>query len=126
VVVDSPTVIAITASLALNVLVLVPVTAGLIVNARWADHAYGPASPARGILLSIYLAILAASFALIIQPERHMVVALLAVQVLYKITTPITARTSTNPVIISNLLIAAGHAITLWLIWEDGFAITQP
>ena len=49
-------------SLLLNVAVLVPVTGSIILRAGWVEAAYGPASPARGILLSIYLAILVASW----------------------------------------------------------------
>jgi hypothetical protein len=37
-------------------------------------------------------------------------------QICYKVTTPITVGTITNPVVISNLAIAIVHAITLWLI----------
>ncbi|MBH1943029.1 hypothetical protein I5L01_02175 [Erythrobacter sp. YJ-T3-07] len=102
-------------SLLLNVAVLVPVTGSLILRAGWIEAAYGPATPARGILLSIYLAILVASVVLLFYPLPQMVAALLAVQVIYKITTPFTADWR-NPVVLSNLAIAAVHAITVWLV----------
>ena len=44
-------------SLIINVVVLVPVCAGLLMDASWTASAYGEGTPARAILLSIYLAI---------------------------------------------------------------------
>ena len=103
-------------SLLLNIAVLVPVTFGLLTSAGWAEPAYGQASPARGILLSVYLAILLLSAVLLFKPDPAMVAALLAVQVVYKITTPLTLGALGHPVVVSNLGIAAFLAITLWLI----------
>lgn len=105
-------------SLALNVLVLVPVCGSLLSNAGWTLAAYGPASPARGILLSIYLAILIVSAGLLFKPVPTMVAALLAVQIVYKLTTPFTVGTLANPVVLSNLAIAAFHAVTLATIYQ--------
>lgn len=90
----------ITTSLALNVLVLVPVCYGLLSSAGWTQAAYGPPSPARGIVLSVYLAILLGSLALLAKPALAMIAALLAVQVAYKLTTPLTVGTLDNPVVI--------------------------
>ena len=106
----------ITLSLALNILVLVPVTYGLATSATWAQEAYGAASPARGILLAVYLAILAGSAALLLKPIPAAVAALLAIQIVYKLLTPMTVGTLGNPVVVSNLAIAAFHAVTLSLI----------
>jgi hypothetical protein len=100
-------------SMLLNLAILVPVCASLLLSAPWTVAAYGPPSPARGILLSIYLAIGLLSALLLLRPVPAAVAALLAVQVLYKITTPITTGSLSNPVVISNLLIAAVHAATL-------------
>jgi len=44
---------------------------------------------------------------------------LLLVQVIYKITTPLTVGSFENPVVISNLVVAAMHAVTLTLIFLD-------
>lgn len=104
----------VTVSLVLNLLVLVPVCFSLLVRASWVDGAYGPESPARGILLSIYLAIGLASAGLLFTKDPRLAVPLLAVQVLYKVTTPFTVKTLRNPVVISNLLIAAVHGVTLF------------
>ena len=103
-------------SLVLNILVLVPVTYGMATNAAWADQAYGETSPARGILLALYLAILAASCVLLFRPVTAAVAALLAVQIAYKVMTPFTVGSLENPVVLSNLGIAAFHCVTLWLI----------
>jgi hypothetical protein len=103
-------------SLALNILVLIPVCSGLLFNANWAIDSYGTETPARGILLAIYLTILIFSAVLLFKFDAKMVVALLAVQILYKLLSPIAVGTLTNPVIISNLLIAAFHLISVWKI----------
>ncbi len=103
----------ITLSLGLNIAVLIPVCASLIAKARWTNVAYGPPSPARGIVLSMYLAILLVSAGLLLKPVADMVAALLIVQIVYKVTTPVTVRSLTNPVVLSNLAIAAVHAVTV-------------
>jgi hypothetical protein len=103
-------------SLALNLAVLVPVCASLLLGASWTLSAYGPPTPARGILLSIYLAIGAASSLLLVRPDPEMVTALLGVQVIYKLTTPFTVGTWRNPVVLSNLAIAAVHTATLTML----------
>jgi hypothetical protein len=105
-------------SLVLNTAVLVPVCAGLITDAGWSRASYGDVTPARGILLSIYLSILIASFLLLVFRDPRSVAALLLVQVIYKITTPLTVGTFHNPMVISNLGIAVFHAITLLFIWR--------
>jgi hypothetical protein len=110
------------ASLVLNIAVLVPVCLGLLAKAEWTISAYGPNTPARGILLSVYLAILFASTGLLVKPVPAMVAALLLVQIVYKFTTPFTVGTISNPVVMSNLAIAAFHCVTLWAIWRGSAA----
>jgi hypothetical protein len=106
-------------SLGLNIFVLVPVCFGLFNKADWTLSAYGPDSAARAILLSVYLAILVASVGLLFKPIPSMVAALLFIQVIYKFTTPFTTGTFSNPVVMSNLAIAAFHCVTLWLIFNS-------
>jgi hypothetical protein len=103
-------------SLLINVCVLIPVCFGLVTDASWAADAYGVASPARAILLSVYGAILVASAGLLFRRDPLLVAPLLLVQVLYKFTTPFTVGTVANPVVMSNLVIAAVHLATLGLI----------
>jgi hypothetical protein len=100
-------------SLALNAAVLTPICIGLMLNADWTSSAYGPAAPARGILLSVYLAILGVSVWQLVRPRRETIKALLLVQIIYKVTTPLTVGTLLNPVVISNLIIALLHTATL-------------
>jgi hypothetical protein len=92
----------------------------------WTDYGshlgrgrYGPATPARSILLSIYLAILVVSLLLLRNPDPKLVAPLLLVQVIYKFSTPLTVGTLQNPVVLSNLGIAVLHTITLWVIWNS-------
>ena len=105
------------ASLLVNVAVLLPVCAGLIRKDDWARACFGEATPARGILLSIYVAIGFGSLLLLIGRQPALVALLLGLQIVYKITTPFTVGTIRNPVVISNLAIAAFHLITLGVIW---------
>lgn len=107
---------AITLSLWLNILVLVPVCYGLLGDAPWAAESYGGETVARGILLAVYTAILAGSIGLLLKPVPAAVFSLLALQVAYKLVSPLTAGTLANPVIISNLAIAGVHLITLTVI----------
>ncbi len=101
-------------SLILNIIVLIPVSSGILLNSFWAVEAYGPDVPARGILLSIYLAILIVSAVLLVKFDAKFVMALLTVQIIYKVLSPIMVGTLTNPVIISNLFIAAFHIVSVW------------
>lgn len=59
----------ITLSLLLNIAVLVPVCGGLLANAKWAVDVYGDATPARGILLAVYIAIGSVSLLLLVLPD---------------------------------------------------------
>jgi hypothetical protein len=106
-------------SLLVNVAVLLPVCVGLLTNASWTTSAYGEGTPARAILLSIYLAIGIVSILLLVRREPKGVAALLLVQVLYKLTTPLTVGTIANPVVTSNLVIAAFHTATLICLWRE-------
>lgn len=103
-------------SLLTNIAVLIPVCAGLLLDSPWIAEAYGDASAARSILLSVYGAILAVSVWLLFQRQPMLVAALLLVQVVYKVTTPLTVGSFTNPVVISNLIVAAVHLTTLFCI----------
>ncbi|MBL8180734.1 MAG: hypothetical protein JNL64_03885 [Blastocatellia bacterium] len=106
-------------SLILNIAVLVPVCFGIITDAAWAREAYGDSTAARGILLSIYLAIGLVSLGLLFRREPNMVAALILVQIIYKLTTPFTVGTITNPVVVSNLFIAVFHSVTLYFVYRS-------
>ena len=108
----------VTLSLVMNVAVLLPVCAGLLTDASWTTSAYGEGTPARSILLSIYLAIGLVSVLLLIHREPKAVAGLLLVQVLYKVTTPLTVGTLANPVVVSNLVIAGFHLATMICLWR--------
>ncbi len=107
------------ASLGLNIVVLVPVCFGLLTKAHWTIPAYGTDTAARGILLAVYVAILICSVGLLAKPIPSMVAVLLLVQIIYKIITPFTVGNFANPVVVSNLAIAAFHSITVWVIWKS-------
>ncbi len=100
-------------SLVLNIVVLIPVCSGLLLKSNWVIDSFGMESPARGILLSIYLAILIFSTYLLFKFDPKFVMALLFIQVVYKLLSPIMVGSVTNPVIISNLLIALFHSVSI-------------
>ncbi len=100
-------------SLLVNIAILVPVCIGLSTNAPWAENAYGESSPARGILLSVYIAIALVSILLLATGNIEMITGLLLVQIIYKITTPFSVGTTRNPVVISNLLVTVLHTTTI-------------
>lgn len=111
-------------SLLLNVVVLVPVVGSLAARAPWIARAWGERTPARDILLAIYIAILTASIALLavvatVGPSvavEAAAIALLAVQIVYKVLTAVLVQDALrNPVVISNLIIAAVHGVTVAL-----------
>lgn len=74
---------------------------------------FGDSTPARGILLSIYFSITVAFMLLFVQRSPRPVATLLLIQIVYKITTPFTVGVLQNPVVISNLAVAALHAVML-------------
>ncbi len=114
-------------SLSINIVVLIAVCTVLIAfgSSKPVVSAWGPPSSGRGILLSIYFAILFVSIVLLTMHSRnpnnaaihHMVAVLLATQIIYKVSTPATAGAA-NPVAISNLCISGLHAVTLYLLWK--------
>ncbi len=105
-------------SLIINIAVLIPICSGLIVDVKWIQDAYGASSPARSILLSIYMAIILASVLLLFSRDPKFVATLLVIQIIYKLTTPLTVGTINHPVVISNLIIAAFHMATVYSIWQ--------
>lgn len=124
-------------SLAANIVILIAVCTVLIAfgTSEPVVYAWGTPTAGRGILLSIYFAILIMSILLFAMHYRspsnpaiqYMVAALLATQILYKVSTPITtalvrepssAAGGANPVAISNLCISGLHAVTLFLLWR--------
>lgn len=110
-------------SLSTNILVLTPVCLGLMLDAAWVPNGWGEFSPARGILLSIYASILLVSVGLLLRQEPIAVASLLLVQVIYKITTPWTVGSLENPVVISNLVVAVMHTVTLVLIFRNATTV---
>ncbi len=106
-------------SLGLNILVLSPIVLGMVIGSPIIDRAWEEFTASRGILTSIYFALLVLSTILIIKTIPVFVVPLLATQVIYKVTTPFTVGTLLNPVVISNLAIALLHLVTLWVIFKN-------
>jgi len=112
-------------SLFINIFVLLWVCGTLIIfnKSQFVIDAWGKSSPSHGILISVYISILFMScillFLYIQNPIsisiKYMIFSLLSFQVIYKLTTPFTVNIE-NPIVISNLIIAIFHIITLIVI----------
>lgn len=114
-------------SLLLNIVVLILVVAVLVLGTRRGVDArarfpWGERTPARDILLAIYIAILLVSTALLLAiatlgptvPIESAAAALFVVQIIYKVITAVIVHNALrNPVVLSNLGIAVVHAITV-------------
>ena len=106
-------------SLFINIIVL-----GLIFlnssNKSFID-VWGKSSPSRNILFSVYSSVIL--LFLYIQNKKsisikYMIVSLLLFQIIYKLITPFVV-TIKNPIIISNIVIAIFHIITIVFIWKE-------
>lgn len=113
----------VTASLMLNILVLIPVCLTLMFDVERMRVVAGAFTPGRGILLAIYLTILLGSTALLVYPDPKLVFALLSMQIIYKTLSPFTVKTLKNPIVISNLFIALFHAITVNGLLKNGLFV---
>jgi len=111
----------VTASLILNILVLIPVCLGFIRNNARVQKSAGSFTPARGVLLAMYITIALASIILLTFKDPKLVFALFFLQIVYKFLTPVTVKTFKNPIVISNLLIASFHLITVYTMISTGF-----
>lgn len=104
-------------SLALNLLVLIPVCTVLLRRGPAAEATWGVRTPGRDILLAMYLTIAVLSAALLIRPNITAACTLLTMQVVYKLLTSLTVGSVKHPVVASNLAISAVHGVTLWVVF---------
>ena len=113
-------------SLAVNILVLVPVCVNLARSTLRMSKVFGPRSPARDILFCVYMAILVASILLLVMLRTgsrllatHASGALLTVQIIYKLLSCVVVgggvpdKLPFNPVVASNAAIAVLHLVSL-------------
>ncbi|MFM1852691.1 MAG: hypothetical protein RL164_8 [Bacteroidota bacterium] len=101
-------------SLLLNIAVLIPICYLMITNNFRMVKTLGEFNPARGILLAMYTSILIASVYLLYAPDTKYIIALLSIQIVYKLLTPFTVKTIKHPFVISNILIALFHVLTIY------------
>ena len=114
-------------SLFLNIAILIPVCFGILSGQEFVFHGWGMAQPSLYILLSIYCTILLASFYLIIRPNTYLVFSLLSMQFIYKILSPIFVGSWQNPVVLSNLAVAAVHLVSLYrIVKSPNFSLDDP
>lgn len=104
----------VTASLILNIIVLIPVCYFILTNNIRMVKTMGEFTPARGILLAMYVTILFASILLLFFIDVKLAFALFFMQIVYKLLSPFTVKTFKNPVVISNILIAVFHIVTIY------------
>lgn len=108
----------VTASLILNIVVLIPVCYFILTNNFRMDKTLGTFTAARGILLSIYTTILLASVLLLFFLDVKLAFSLFFMQIVYKLLSPFTVKTFKNPVVISNIFIAIFHLMTIYTMIE--------
>lgn len=103
-------------SLWINILVLIPVCTGLLLNHTSMLTVFGQKTTARQILLCIYLTILGASIALLTSKSLpfEFVQALLCMQIGYKLLSVVFISDRKTPVLWFNLVIAIFHVVTLF------------
>jgi hypothetical protein len=101
-------------SLLLNIAVLIPICYLMLTNNFRMVKTLGEFNPARGILLAMYTSILIASVYLLFAPDKKYIIALLSIQIVYKLLTPFTVKTIKHPFVISNILIALFHVLTIY------------
>lgn len=104
----------ITASLILNIAVLIPVCYFMLINNFRMVKTLGEFNPSRGILLAIYITILLASILLIFFADIKLAFALFFMQIVYKLLSPFTVKTLRHPFVISNIFIAIFHLVTIY------------
>ncbi len=85
------------------------------------ERVFGPDSPSRRILASVYLAIAAASVVAVIHAgvRRPIASVLLPLQICYKLLTLVFVTDRSNPVPWANLGISILHGATLWAMWTE-------
>lgn len=104
----------ITASLILNIAVLIPVCYFMLTNNFRMVKTMGEFTPSRGILFAIYTTILLASILLIFYTDVKLAFALFFIQIVYKLLSPFTVKTLRHPFVISNIFIAIFHLVTIY------------
>lgn len=104
----------ITASLILNIAVLIPICYFMLTNNSRMVKTMGEFTPARGILLALYTTILLASILLLFFLDEKLAFALFCMQIVYKLLSPFTVKTLKHPVVISNIFIAIFHTLTIY------------
>lgn len=104
----------ITASLILNIVVLIPVCYFMLTNNFRMVKTMGEFTPSRGILLAIYTTILLASIILLFFLDAKLAFALFFMQIVYKLLSPFTVKTIKHPFVISNIFIAVFHLLTIY------------
>jgi hypothetical protein len=110
----------VTISHLVNVLVAGGMAFLLIKNAAAIQAVYGPSTPARAILASIYMAIAVTSLCALVFPAYSIAIAkvLFPLQILYKLSTIFTVGLITHPVVVSNILISILHVASLIVIFR--------
>lgn len=106
----------------LNIVVLIPVIIVILLDLIYAERGWGSNQASRQILVSIYIAILVASFLLLFfkgQVKILVSITVFSMQIIYKFLTAfIVMDALTNPVVLSNLAINIVHLITLVTVFK--------
>ena len=112
----------VTASLLINILILVPICIGLYCDRPDFVRVFGVDTTARQIVMCIYLAILLVSTTILVSPQKFstFLLPLLCMQIIYKLASVVFIKDKTTPVLWFNLAVAIFHSATVYL--SLGFA----
>jgi len=109
---------------ALNIAILLFVCRAMFSNTKDVEAAFGPPSTARAILACVYFAIMSASMVALAcaawgapQVTHHIAWVLFPLQIGYKTATAFAVGLR-NPVVITNVVVALFHGITLGVLWR--------
>ncbi|MBY0369330.1 hypothetical protein K2X33_01505 [bacterium] len=103
------------ASYSINVIVLLPICAFLLMGSRRLVEVFGGDTTARQILLCMYLTLLTLSLYLLLTRNANLTVAwtVFSFQIVYKILSLLLIKNKRAPVYWFNLVIALFHSMTL-------------
>lgn len=106
-------------SCTLNVALFSFICFGFHRNTRWVRGMFGPPSPARSALFAVYLAALVFSVILFAGVFPTFAVPLLLFHVATIIAVPFTYQNIRHPVVVTYLLLAVVHSITIVQLWDN-------
>lgn len=106
-------------SCAFNVLLFLLICIGMQVNAGWIRVSFGQPSLARSALFSMYAVGLIFSILMLLRFFPTFAVPLLIFNISFAIVVPFTYWNIRHPIIVTHLVLAAVHCVTVYQLWDN-------